>query len=158
MESLEIDLAILLWAVSWNVPELVSDSRVRFMRTSLMKSDELPTILAHWHRPPRTHGTGTRTTAANLTMESWAKETVCKAMDIELRALTLAMSSPQDELTEESLLSIQWQDMIDKVKVKAPTVWYLLRHCAYTPNQEKRNKIKNPDPVRPLIHLYQFLH
>jgi hypothetical protein len=41
MKSLDINLPILLWAISWNVPELTSDFNVAAERTALMVSEEL---------------------------------------------------------------------------------------------------------------------
>jgi hypothetical protein len=156
MESQQIDLAILLWAISWNVPELTSHDRVRFMRTSLMVSDELPVILSRWYQPPRNHGAGIRTKGASAAMQSWAIETVCNTVDQEMAALKNTMDSPQQELTEESLLGIKWNDMINEVKINAPTMWTLFRHASYTPKQDSRNKNKNPDPVNSINICSQY--
>jgi hypothetical protein len=43
MESLHLNLPLFLGALSWNVPELVSNNKA-----ALMMSDELPIILANW--------------------------------------------------------------------------------------------------------------
>ena len=147
MESQQVDLAILIWAISWNVSELITNPTVRFMRTSLMVSDELPLILARWHKPPRTHGSGTRTKAGCKVMDAWALDTVFETVDHEMDALKPIMDSPQQHLSEESLLGIKWQDVIQDVKASAPTTWSLFRRIAYTPKQDSRNKTKNPDPV-----------
>jgi hypothetical protein len=48
MKSVNLNLPLLLWAISWNVPELVSDPRVAAETTALMVSEELPGLLAHW--------------------------------------------------------------------------------------------------------------
>jgi hypothetical protein len=58
MEELHVNLPIFLWAISWNVEELVSHPKARFARTTLMISEELPGILTHWHQPPRQHNVG----------------------------------------------------------------------------------------------------
>jgi hypothetical protein len=39
MKSVNINLPILLWAISWNVPELISDAKVSAERTALMVSE-----------------------------------------------------------------------------------------------------------------------
>ena len=67
MKSVDINLPIFLWAISWNIPELISDPKVSAERTALMISDELPEILAHWRQPPRKHNSGIRTRAAYVT-------------------------------------------------------------------------------------------
>ena len=48
MEELRINLPILLWVISWNVEDLISDPSVKFAQTTLMVSKELPTILSRW--------------------------------------------------------------------------------------------------------------
>ena len=55
MKSVDINLPILLRAISWNILELVSDLNTSAERMALMVSDELPGILAptletqFWH-------------------------------------------------------------------------------------------------------------
>jgi hypothetical protein len=50
--SLKINLPILLWVISWNVEALTADLMIKFARTTLMVSKELPDIIRHWHTPP----------------------------------------------------------------------------------------------------------
>jgi hypothetical protein len=47
MKSNDINLAILIWAISWNVEDLINHKIVVFERTSLMLSEELPEILCN---------------------------------------------------------------------------------------------------------------
>jgi hypothetical protein len=47
MKLVNINLPILLWDISWNIPELVPNPKVSAERTALMVSEELPGILAH---------------------------------------------------------------------------------------------------------------
>lgn len=148
MDDLHLNLPLFLWAISWNVPELISNNRVRYARTTLMVSVELPGILAHWHKPPRSHSQGIRTRAAGDALNSWAMETVCETLDRELSILKPTMSLPQKDLSEEVLLSVSWKEMIPEVKSKAPTLWKLFRHTMYTPRQEQRNQSKDPDAVQ----------
>ena len=56
-------------------------------RTTLMHSEELGSILANWHQPPRQHDTGIRMKAAKEAMTSWAIETVSDLIDDEIQAL-----------------------------------------------------------------------
>lgn len=147
MQSLDINLPIFLWAISWNIPELVSDPIVASERTSLMLSDELPGILAHWCRPPRKHNSGVRTKAAYDTINKFALESVKELVENEMDDLDDIFSSPQSELSEESLLSINWNDLMANVRCKSPTTWSLIRHAAYSQKQESRNTTKDPDTV-----------
>jgi hypothetical protein len=151
MRSAGLNLPILLWAISWNVPELVSEPQVIAERTALMISEELPGILAHWRRPPRRHNAGVRTKAAYDTMNNFALETVCELIGKEINALGDVLASPQDELSEDGLLSIKWGDIAAEVNQTAPTTWRLLRHVAYVSKQESRNKLKSPDTVRAVL-------
>jgi hypothetical protein len=147
MKSLDINLPILLWAISWNVPELTSDLNVAAERTALMISEELPGILSHWRRPPRKHSVGIRTKAAYDSMNRFAIDVVLELIDSEMGGLSSVFSSPPGELSEDSLLGIRWKDMITCVSREAPTTWTLLHHTAYTQKQESRNTTKNPDTV-----------
>jgi hypothetical protein len=148
MDKLHLNLPLLLWAISWNVPELTSHNRVCFARMALMVSDELPGILAHWHRTPCSHGQGIWTKAVRKALNDWALDTLCETLDDELLTLKPTMSLLQQDLSKEVLLAISWKEMIPEVKSKAPTLWKLFRYSLYTPMQEKRNKMKDPDAVQ----------
>jgi hypothetical protein len=87
MKTVNINLPIFLWAISWNIPDLVSDPKVSAERTALMVSDELPGILAHWRHPPRKHNSGIRTKAAYDTMNKFALDTVLEIVGNEMDAL-----------------------------------------------------------------------
>jgi hypothetical protein len=156
IEAQGLNLAIFLWAISWNNVHLVKDATARCARTALMNSEELPEILKNWYRPPRKHGTGTRTQAAHETITSFALELTCSTLDEEMSALADIMSLPQEELSEEALLSIRWKALVSDVQETAPAMWKLFRHAAYTPLQDARNTIKNPDSVHsPFTLLHQ---
>ncbi|KAF8222270.1 hypothetical protein L208DRAFT_1524744 [Tricholoma matsutake] len=150
MDELHLNLPLFLWAISWNVPKLTSNNHVHFARTALMVSDELPGILAHWHRPPHSHGQGIWTKAARKALNDWALDTLCETLDDELSILKLTMLS-QQHLSEEVLLAISWKEMILEIKSLAPTLWKLFRYTLYTPMQEERNKMKDPDVATLLI-------
>jgi hypothetical protein len=158
MDDHSLNLTLFLWAISWNNKPLVQNGVARFARTSLMVSNELPDILKNWHQPPCQHNAGIRTKAAQQAMTDWALDTICEALDREMMALTDLMSLPQDELSEEALLSIHWKDLISDVQEVAPTSWKLFRHAAYTPQQDACNTQKNPDSVRERYCLLDRLH
>ncbi|KAF4584860.1 hypothetical protein EYR40_001679 [Pleurotus pulmonarius] len=63
-KSSGIDLSIFLHAVSWGDNKCRTNPIVRYARTSLMKSIELPVILRNWEMPPRTGSKGKRASAA----------------------------------------------------------------------------------------------
>ena len=148
MDILHLNLPLFLWAISWNVPKLTFNNCVHFARTVLMVSDELPGILAHWHRPPCSHGQGICTKATRKALNDWALETICDTLDEELSILKPTMSLLQQDLSEEVLLSISWKEMIPEVKSKAPTLWKLFCYTLYTPRQEEQDQLKDPDVVQ----------
>ncbi len=153
MESLQLNLPLLLWALCWNdnYPDLVSNDKARFARTVLMILELMPGILQVWHHPPCTHNRGVRTEAAWRAMEDWALDTVCDILDKESENLEEYLKFLHEELSQETLLAIKWDDMISTIKVLSPATWKLFRHAASTPQQEKWNKNKTPDTVSGIL-------
>ncbi len=88
MCSQGLNLPLFLWAISWNIDDLISDPLVAAEQAALMKSEELPGILSHWRRPPRTHNTGIQTKAAYNTMNVFALETVCELVCYDTTGLS----------------------------------------------------------------------
>ena len=109
IEEQGLNLAIFLWAISWNNLQLVKDATARCARTALMNSEELPEILKNWHKPPRKHGDGIRTQAAHGIITTFALGIACNTIDEEMSALVDIMSLLQEELSEDALLSIRWK-------------------------------------------------
>ncbi|KAF8585384.1 hypothetical protein K439DRAFT_1343440, partial [Ramaria rubella] len=64
MTKCSLDLPLFLKAIRWDNPSLKADPKIQYTQTALMMSEELPGIIQHWHRPPRSHGAGVRTRAA----------------------------------------------------------------------------------------------
>jgi hypothetical protein len=102
MDELHLNLPVFLWAISWNVPKLTSNPVVCFARTALIVSDELPGILAHWHRPSCFHGQGICTKAARKALNGWALDVIYGTLDNKLVMLKLIMSLPPGDLSEET--------------------------------------------------------
>jgi hypothetical protein len=158
MRENDIDLINILWAISWNVEGLSGHPSVVLNRTSVLISDDLPQILHKWLNPPRSHASGARTKAIRENIKAWALETVLETLDGELKCLKKVMKSKPSELTEAALLDIKLQDMIDEVSTTAPVLWKTLRHVAYTPLQDIRNTMKNPDPVSYLSYFISCIN
>jgi hypothetical protein len=155
MESLHLNLLILLWALSWNdsYPDLVSNDKAHFARMALTTSELLSGILKIWHCPPCVHNCGVRTEAAHRAMEDWALDTVCDVLDKESDNLEEYLKFPQEELSQDMLLAIKWDDLISNMKILSPVTWKLFHHAASMPQQEKRNKYKTPEPVSGTLSL-----
>jgi hypothetical protein len=92
--------------------------------------------------------------AAHQAMNEWALSTICKAVNDEMKDLKTFLKSSPSHVSEECLLDIELKSMVCKVSTMAPTLWYVLRHAAYMPKQDKRNALKMPDTVSDPIVWY----
>ncbi|KAI0071976.1 hypothetical protein K474DRAFT_1668395 [Panus rudis PR-1116 ss-1] len=155
MDKQDLNLPLLLWELFWNNDELYSDDKARYARTELMLSEEFEQLLRLWHKPTRFHNKGVKTRAAYDVLETFVKETLSYEIDDEMKKVANAMHSPQEDLSEQYLLSIKWEECIAQVQVLAPRLWGLLRHAAYTPQQDERNSMKSPDSVCDPLAFFQ---
>ena len=81
-------------------------------------------------------------------METFAAECTQSVLNGELEAIATQLVSPVGEdIKEETLTSLIFEEMIIDMQAKAPTLWKLLCSMAYTLGQQKRNTEKNPDKV-----------
>ncbi|KAI9061340.1 hypothetical protein FKP32DRAFT_1604925 [Trametes sanguinea] len=145
MQELRLDLPLLLWAVSYNVPELITDPTAKFERTALLSSKELSPLLQAWYRPPRGHNRGIKTKGASAALEDFALQQVLGKVQREMALVGTYMRTKPTDLSSEALLSIKLTEMQADVQRRAPTVWKIIRHCSWTSRQEKENGQKNPD-------------
>lgn len=159
MVSLGLDLTLFLYHISWTNPEATVDPVIQYARSVLMWSEELPTILRNWHRPPREHLRGVRTKAVRAAMDSFAQDLVVRRINRDMRALGPLMKSPNSEFSEEALLAVEFQELIPRVQELAPTFWKLCRATAHTPRQAAENtKKSDPDMVCLLPLLRQLYY
>jgi hypothetical protein len=148
MESLHLDLALLLWAISWHAPEVSSDLRVSFHRTVLLGSDLLPAILTNWHRRPTRRNAGISSRhEGSAALEEFAISTVERLENEEIRALFPLLKSKFCDLDRASVLSLDIPTLLSKVRDTAPTCWRIRRSAAWTDLQEEHALIKTPDFV-----------
>jgi hypothetical protein len=149
MDGMGINLPIFLDALSWGDPECIQDAKIWYARSALMNSKELPGILQRWWKPPRSSGSKKkRPRGAGPVMENFAAECTQSILNRELEAIATQLVSPAGEdIKEETLTSLIFEEMIIDMMAKAPTLWKLLRSMAYTSEQQKRNTEKNPDKV-----------
>jgi hypothetical protein len=149
MARLGINLTIFLDAVSWGDPECTADAKVRSARTGLMKSQELPSILQRWWKPPRTPGSSNaRTAGATHVMTSFACQCYLTAVDMELEQMGSLFKSPVgDDVAEDHLTAVRFADLIKEVKERGPLLWSILYKLAYREDQLARNTHKNADKV-----------
>ncbi|CDO73891.1 hypothetical protein BN946_scf185016.g48 [Trametes cinnabarina] len=145
MRELKLDLPLLLWAISYEIPELIDDDLAKFERTALLSSEELPALLRTWYKPPRGHSRGVRSKGASAALEDFALQRVLANVQCEMAAVGTYMRTKPSDLSSEALLSIKITEMQQDVQERAPTLWTLLRHCSWTTRQEKENNSKNPE-------------
>ncbi|TDL17180.1 hypothetical protein BD410DRAFT_843808 [Rickenella mellea] len=142
-----LDLPILLDAVLWGDENCRQSDKIRYHRTALMVSDELPQILARCYKPPRPHGKGKKAKGGKRSLEEFAIQCVEKAINREMNAIAHLMKSPPSDLTTESLTDIKFDDIISALKAPTgcPILWRLLRAANYCKRQDARNTSKSPD-------------
>ncbi|KAL1939184.1 hypothetical protein VTO73DRAFT_10225 [Trametes versicolor] len=145
MRELKVDLPLLLWAISYNESALVDDPVAKFERTTLLSSREIPGLLKMWHRPPRGHSKGIRSKGAGAALDRFALDRVRAITKKEMGAVGTYMRTQPSDLSSESLLSLKIPEMQQSVKARAPILWSLLRQCAWTSKQERRNTKKDPE-------------
>lgn len=152
MTELQLDLPLLLDAICWGSSSLTSNPTVRFARTALMVSKQLPQIIKRMHRPPRKDRTGSRTRAGTTALNEWALATVKRLVNKEMRKLDPVFRETE-QVSEERLLAVKWKDVIAQTQTVAPCLWSLLRCTSVTPSQERRNTMKTPESVSISVHV-----
>jgi len=81
-------------------------------------------------------------------MNSIAAECCEDMLNQELDGIVgVLLSLAGEDITEETLTSVVFEEIIVVMKTNAPTLWHILQRLAYTPEQERKNKEKNPDKV-----------
>ncbi|KAJ7904125.1 hypothetical protein B0H13DRAFT_2233915 [Mycena leptocephala] len=150
MHDVGLPLPLFLDALSWGDTKCTADQACRYARTSLMVSDELPEILARWHKPPR--AAGSKPAGACPPLEEFALKTVCSCIDRGIKLSASLFLSPPEDLSEEQLTSLNFDSFKTEVKSGNPMLWEVLRHAAYSPLQKSRNKHKDPDMVYTRSH------
>ncbi|KAJ7466528.1 hypothetical protein FB451DRAFT_1485526 [Mycena latifolia] len=147
MQTQRINVAIFLDALCWGDPACISDSKVQYARTALMTSEELPGILERCYHPPRSAAGGVRPEGGRGTLLDFAVKCVSDAVDREMKISAPLFLSPPEELSEEHLTGLDFEELALSVQKHAPILWRIFRHTTYTPEQAARNKHKNPDMV-----------
>lgn len=149
MDTLGINLPIFLDALSWGDPACTKHPKIRYARTALMTSVELPDILRRWWKPPRSSSSHkSRVKGGREAMENFASECTQDLLDRELEVVGKLFLSPAGEdICEENFTGIVFEELINLTMHGAPRLWSLLRSLAYTLKQGRRNLRKDPDKV-----------
>lgn len=154
IKSKKITLAVLVSAICWHpsFPMLVQDRQIQYARTALTHMVGLKDWLLRLYKPPRRHDAGIDTEAAHDILFDFAMDVVSSEVNREMALLDPLMRAKKSDVSEQKLCSIKLTKMISEVSSVAPKTWAVLRKAACTPDQEKRNKYKVPEPVREEHH------
>jgi hypothetical protein len=149
MDGLGINLTLFLDAVSWGDSECTADAKIRYERSGLMKSEELPQILHRWWRPPRSSASHKRRpSAASDVMERFASDCFTEVVDHELGIVGSIFRSPSGEdIKEETLTGFVFEEVVPSVQQLAPNFWSVLHGLAYTKSHRGKNSRKKPEKV-----------
>lgn len=138
MEEQGINLPIFLDALSWGDTGCSSDHKIRYARTSLMVSTELPGILSRWYNPPRRshQKRGKRPAGARAKLLNFAVAVVADRVDKELKLSASLFLSPPEDFSQESITSVNFNKLGVAVLEKAPITWQIFHRAAYSQKQE----------------------
>ncbi|KAJ6520978.1 hypothetical protein DFH09DRAFT_1331466 [Mycena vulgaris] len=133
-----LDMAILLDAICWGKEGCISDGDAR---TGLMVSDELQGILERYYNPPRRSHKAEwkRPAGGRRVLLEFATTCVFDAIDREMKLFANLFLSPPEDLSEENLTSLDFDELKVLIQMHAPILWRIFRWAAYTPLQESRN-------------------
>ncbi|KAG6819455.1 hypothetical protein H0H93_011665 [Arthromyces matolae] len=146
MDVLGLDLPIFMDALSWGDEECNQNGKVRYQRSALLHSVELPAILRRWSKPPISSSTKKkRARGASPVMHQFALELVEEIIDQELENLAPDLKSPVgDDVRAETLTSTGFEGMQASAEEHAPSCLRLLKTMA-TRTRQKKNTGKNPE-------------
>lgn len=136
MERENIDLPLFLDAISWGDAECISNDKVRYARTALMGSKQLPGILRRWHKPPRTRSKGQRAKGGHENMEKFAIECMTEKIQKEMDDAADMFKIPETRIMEDDLLSLHLQELKLQAKHVMPVFWSILESAS----KKKRKK------------------
>ena len=98
MDALGINVPIFLDGLSWGNTDCTMDAKIRYARSALLNSEELPGILRCWWRPPRPEGSKKRCPkGAAPVMQAFAAECMHDVLDQELETVGSTLLSPVRE-------------------------------------------------------------
>ncbi|KIK79099.1 hypothetical protein PAXRUDRAFT_162190, partial [Paxillus rubicundulus Ve08.2h10] len=111
MDSVGLNLPLFLDFLSWGDQECVINAKIRYARTALMVSAELPGILECWRNLPWAPGsTDTCSKAAQPVIEEFALSCIAQVVEKELQGVGESMC-PADKVSDTGLTCFLIKDM-----------------------------------------------
>lgn len=145
-------ISLFLDLVSWGDLDCITHPKIRYERSVLMVTEELPLIIAWWHQPPwfansmhvRAHG-------ATTLLECFAFNCVGDVIGNELKGIRDVLQCPPEDLSMKELYTLFVEDPI--LKLSSPgfcgtlKLWFLLLGLVQSNKQQSHNISKVPDMV-----------
>jgi hypothetical protein len=152
MDSVGLNLPLFLDFLSWGDQECIVNAKIRYERTTLMVSEELPGILKWWRSPPQvTGGTNSRSKGAQPVMEEFAFSCITEVVEKELQGIEELAMCPSDEVSDSGLTRFLIEDMVLKLSSptlsSTPRLWALLQKASQTKEQARKHTKKPSDLV-----------
>ncbi|KAJ2921425.1 hypothetical protein H1R20_g15670, partial [Candolleomyces eurysporus] len=148
MDATGINLPIYLDAVSWGNKRCTEDASIRYQRSALLHSRELPGILCRWRKPPRSSARMTRPAGATKTLNEFAIATTIDLLTKELKELGPMFSlSAGEDVNSAHLTEMNITSMMDTMKTTSPKLWSLLTGSLSTDRRNKEGIKKSSDKV-----------
>ncbi|KAI0630349.1 hypothetical protein C8Q77DRAFT_1219914 [Trametes polyzona] len=163
MDNNGMNLPMFLDALSWGDEDCVNDPKVRYERTALMVSEELPHILKRWYRAPRTSTSRAhyvRPAGARKALEEFAMDCAAEILDRELESTAHLFRSPEDSLSEAALTSFDFAEVALRLQdpvLGAPRAWTLL-HGAMQRARRSRSESRSQSRKNPTYLQYMRSH
>lgn len=134
MDAEGINMPILLSLFCWGTPATISDEKIRFERTALMVSDELPRILEAMRKPPRSsesHSHYVRPAGATKALEEFGAQAMGDVIDRELEQALHLFRAPAGGVSDKELRGFSFREKARLLARPsgAPTLVRLLRNA-----------------------------
>lgn len=136
MERESIDLPLFLDAISWGDADCISNDKIKYARTALMGSRQLPDILKRWHKPPRTKSKGQRAKGGHDPLEKFAIACVTEKIQKEMDDAADMFKISETCIVEEDLLSLHLNELKLEAQSQMPVFWSILESAS----KKKRKK------------------
>jgi hypothetical protein len=80
-------------------------------------------------------------------MVTWAFSCVKSILRSEMQTVAHHLKAPITTFSRDDLLKIDFHEIMEVFKCKAPNLWSTMRSVAWTNKQDARNTMKSPDWV-----------
>ncbi|KAF9791033.1 hypothetical protein BJ322DRAFT_1000129 [Thelephora terrestris] len=138
IETVGLDLPIFLDAVCWGNENLLVHMKGKRERSALVNSCELPQILERLQK---------RSRRASSVLKSHALSIIKAAVDTEMDSVVSELTAVDDDLGEEMLLSITQQEMLNRIKPAAGTLWEILDSSTTRKGKSRNKHPHNPQKI-----------